>query len=99
MANQAVGFIEADGFVPIFEAVDAMVKSTDIQIRGVVRLGGGLVAVAVSGDLATVEEAIERGTEASQRMSDGTVKSIVFASPCDPVYAVANQPQLVDLGA
>jgi ethanolamine utilization protein EutM len=52
---RAVGFIEAEGFVPIFDAVDAMVKATEVDVRGVTRLGGGIVAVAVAGDLATVE--------------------------------------------
>ena len=27
---RAVGFIEAEGFVPIFDAVDAMVKATEV---------------------------------------------------------------------
>jgi hypothetical protein len=58
-----VGFIEAEGFVPIFDAVDAMTKATEVDICGTVRLGGGLVAVAVSGELATVEEAVEIGEE------------------------------------
>ena len=60
---RAVGFIEAEGFVPIFDAVDAMVKATEVDVRGVTRLGGGIVAVAVAGDLATVEEAVEIGEE------------------------------------
>lgn len=98
MANQAVGFIQADGFVPIFEAVDSMVKATNAEILGVVRLGGGLVAVSVTGDLATVEEAIETGNETASAVSQGKVKSIVFASPCDPVSAIATNPALVDLG-
>ena len=42
---RAVGFIEAEGFVPIFDAVDAMVKATEVDVRGVTRLGGGIVAV------------------------------------------------------
>ena len=32
---RAVGFIEAEGFVPIFDAVDAMVKATEVEVRGV----------------------------------------------------------------
>ena len=32
---RAVGFIEAEGFVPIFDAVDAMVKATEVDVRGV----------------------------------------------------------------
>lgn len=99
MANQAVGFIQAEGFVPIFEAVDSMVKATDAEIVGVMRLGGGLVAVSVTGDLATVEEAIDTGSETASAISNGKVKSIVFASPCDPVSAIATTPDLVDLGS
>lgn len=98
MANRAVGFIEAEGFVPIFEAVDAMVKATEAEVLGVMRLGGGLVAVSVTGDLATVEEAIEIGGETASAIANGKVKSIVFASPCDPVSAIAVNPSLVDLG-
>ena len=89
MARTAVWFIEAEGFVPIFDAVDAMTKSTEVDIRGTVRLGGGLVAVAVSGDLATVEEAVEIGEETARAISGRGVKSIVFASPAEPILAIA----------
>lgn len=94
--NEAAGFIEADGFVPIFDAVDAMVKATDVTIRGTTRLGGGLVAVALTGDLATVEEATEIGEETARAISPGAVKSIIFASPSGPVSALASDPRLLD---
>lgn len=96
MANQAVGFIEAEGFVPIFDAVDAMVKATNVVVEGVVRLGGGLVAVAITGDLATVEEASEIAEETAKAISGGSVSSIVFANPCDPVAALAAHPGLLE---
>ena len=92
----AAGFIEAEGFVPIFDAIDAMVKATDVTVSGTVRLGGGIVAVAVTGDLATVEEAVEVGEETARAVSGRTVKSIVFASPSTPVAAIAADPSLVD---
>ena len=95
MPSRAVGFIEAEGFVPIFDAIDAMVKATDVEVRGVARLGGGLVAVALAGDLATVEEAVEIGEETARAVSARAVKSIVFASPSDPVAAIAAQTSLV----
>jgi len=91
----AVGFIEAEGFVPIFDAVDAMVKATAVEIRGVARLGGGIVAVAVAGDLATVEEAVEVGEETARAVSGRSVKSVVFANPCLPVSALAADLALV----
>ena len=95
MARTAVGFIEAEGFVPIFDAVDAMTKSTEVDIQGTVRLGGGLVAVAISGDLATVEEAVEIGEETARAISGRAVKSIVFASPARPILALAADISLV----
>jgi microcompartment protein CcmL/EutN len=96
MANQAVGFVEAEGFVPVFDAVDAMVKATDVTVEGVMRLGGGLVAVALSGDLATMEEAVEIGAETARAISGSTVKSIIFANPSRPVAAIAHNPRVVD---
>ena len=89
MSRIAVGFIEAEGFVPIFDAVDAMTKATEVDVRGTTRLGGGLVSVAVSGDLATVEEAVEIGEETARAISGRNVKSIVFASPAGPILAIA----------
>lgn len=94
--SEAAGFIEAEGFVPIFDAVDAMVKATDVVIRGTVRLGGGMVAVAVTGELATVEEATEIGAETARAIGGGRVNSIVFASPSEPLVAIAQNPSLLD---
>jgi ethanolamine utilization protein EutM len=93
---QAAGFIEASGFVPIFDAIDAMVKATDVTVSGTMRLGGGLVAVAFVGELATVEEATEIGAETARAISGQPVQSVIFASPSAPVAAVAAQPTLVD---
>ncbi|MDQ4115793.1 MAG: BMC domain-containing protein [Actinomycetota bacterium] len=95
MSRIAVGFIEAEGFVPIFDAVDAMTKATEVDVRGTTRLGGGLVSVAVSGDLATVEEAVEVGEETARAISGRSVKSIVFASPADPILAIAGDITIV----
>jgi ethanolamine utilization protein EutM len=92
----AVGFIEAEGFVPIFDAIDAMVKATDVTVEGTMRLGGGLVAVSVTGDLATVEEATEIGEETARAVSGRPVNSIIFASPSVPVAAIARNPSMVD---
>ena len=98
MANQAAGFIEAEGFVPIFDAIDAMAKATEVEVHGMMRLGGGLMAVALGGDLATVEEAVEIGEETAKAVGNGKVKSIIFASPSRPVAAIAGNPRLIDGG-
>lgn len=96
--TQATGFLEAEGYVPIFNAVDAMAKSTEVTISGVVKLGGGLVAVAVVGDLATVEEAIALGEAAIASLGPAKYRSIVFANPCAPVAALAANPKVLVSG-
>lgn len=91
----ASGFLEAEGYVAIFHAVDAMSKATNVTVRGVVKLGGGLVAVSVTGDLATVEEAIAVGSEAAQAHAPSRHRSIVFANPSAPVEALALDPAIL----
>ncbi|MEU6750545.1 BMC domain-containing protein [Spirillospora sp. NPDC046719] len=94
--SKAVAFIEADGLVAIFDAVDAMVKATEVKVEGTMRLGGGVVAVSLSGDLATVEEAVEVGVESARSVGHGKVSSVIFAYPSAPVTAVAGNPSLID---
>lgn len=94
--SEAAAFIEAEGFVPIFDAIDTMVKATDVTVTGTMRLGGGIVAVALTGDLATVEEATEIGAETARAVSGGRVGSVIFASPSAPVAALARTPDLID---
>lgn len=95
-SNRAVGFLEADGFLPVFDAVDAMVKATDVEVRGVTRLGGGLVAVALVGDLADVEEAMEIGEQSARSTNAAHIKSVIFAAPCTAVAAIADNPMMLD---
>ena len=87
----AVGFIEAEGFVPIFDAVDAMTKATEVDVRGTPASAAAWSSVAVSGELATVEEAVEIGEETARAISGRNVKSIVFASPAEPILAIASR--------
>lgn len=94
--SKAAAFIEAEGFVPIFDAVDAMVKATGVTVMGAMRLGGGIVAVSLTGDLATVEEATQIGVETARAVSGGRVASIIFANPSVPVAAIASNTQLID---
>ncbi len=89
------GFLEAEGYVAIFHAVDAMAKATTVTISGVVKLGGGLVAVSLTGDLATVEEAIAVGEDAIRSYGSVRYKSIIFANPCAPVAALAGDPAML----
>jgi carbon dioxide concentrating mechanism protein CcmO len=61
MSQQALGFIETQGFTAVFEAIDTACKAANVQVVGKEKLGGGYVTVVVRGDVAAVHAAIEAG--------------------------------------
>jgi ethanolamine utilization protein EutM len=71
--SQAIGMIETKGYVAAFAAADAMVKAANVNIVGKKEVGGGLVAIIVSGDVGAVKAATEAGAEAAGAV--GTVVS------------------------
>jgi ethanolamine utilization protein EutM len=76
----ALGMIETRGYVAAVEAADAMAKSANVEVRGLEMVGGGLVTVIVTGDVAAVNAATDSGAAAAARV--GEVVSVdVIARP------------------
>ncbi len=76
----ALGLIETKGYVAAVEAADAMAKSANVEVRGLEMVGGGLVTVIVTGDVAAVNAATDAGAAAAGRV--GEVVSVdVIARP------------------
>ena len=68
--SQAVGMIETVGYVAAYAAADAMVKAANVTIAGREQVGGGLVAVSVTGDVGAVKAATEAGAEAASQVGE-----------------------------
>ena len=85
----AVGFLEAEGFVAVFDGVEVMTKASHVRIGGLLKLGGGLVAVSVTGPIAHVIEAIEVGADTIRAAHGVPVRTVVFASPARVTAALA----------
>ena len=89
MAKQAIGMIETKGFCTMMEATDAALKSADVQMTGWEKIGGGLVTVFLSGDIAAVKAAVEAGAEAAR--SVGEVRSVAaIPGPHDDLSKLGN---------
>ena len=56
---KALGMVETRGLVCVVEALDAMLKTADVSYAGQKRVGSGLVAVLVEGDVAAVKAAVD----------------------------------------
>lgn len=86
-ALEALGMIETKGLVCMVEAVDAMLKSANVQIVGWDKVGSGLVTSFVAGDVAAVKAAIDAGASAASKI--GEVVSVqVIPRPHEELAAV-----------
>lgn len=57
--NQALGFYEVRSLVAALKAADAMVKAADVTIKDFNKVGSGIIAVIVEGEVAAVKAAVD----------------------------------------
>ncbi len=79
-SSEAIGLIETKGIVAAVEALDAALKSANVQFVEQHKVGSGLVAITVRGDVAAVRAAVDAGAEAGGKV--GEIVSVhVIARP------------------
>ena len=89
--SEALGMIETKGFVALVEATDAMMKAANVEFLGWDKVGAGLAASFVTGDVAAVKAATDAGAAAAGRV--GEVVSVqVIARPHDDLSKVLKMP-------
>jgi ethanolamine utilization protein EutM len=81
MANaEAIGLIETKGIVAAVEALDAALKAANVQFVEQHKVGSGLVAITIKGDVAAVRAAVDAGAESGGKV--GEIVSVhVIARP------------------
>ena len=90
-AMEALGMIEAKGFVTLVEVTDAMLKAANVQFLGWDKVGSGLVSVFVTGDVAAVKAATDAGAAAGGRI--GEIVSVqVIPRPHEDIGIVLPPP-------
>lgn len=67
---QALGLIETIGLIAAIESADAMLKAADVNLLEKTYVGGGLVSIAVTGDVAAVKAAVDAGGAAVRNIND-----------------------------
>jgi ethanolamine utilization protein EutM len=72
-SGDALGLVETIGLAAGMEAADSMVKAANVAVVARQQVGGGLIAILVRGDVASVQAAVNAGTAAASRV--GTVVS------------------------
>jgi microcompartment protein CcmL/EutN len=69
-AVEAIGMIETKGVVAAVEALDAALKAANVQFVDQHKVGNGMVAFTVKGDVAAVRAAVDAGAEAGGRVGE-----------------------------
>jgi len=70
MAQDAIGMIETKGIVPAVEALDAALKAASVKFVRQDKVGSGMVAITVRGDVASVQAAVDAGSQAAGRVGE-----------------------------
>jgi ethanolamine utilization protein EutM len=84
---EALGMLEAKGFITLVEATDAMLKAANVEFIGWDKVGSGLVSVFITGDVAAVKAATDAGATAGGRV--GEIVSVqVIPRPHDDISKV-----------
>lgn len=91
---QALGMIETRGLLASIEAADAMLKAADVTLLDRTKVGGGLVTISVTGDVAAVKAAVDAGAAAAERLGGGLlVTQHVIARPQQDVELLFRPPE------
>ena len=76
-AVEALGMIETKGLVPLIEATDAMLKAANVEFLTWDKVGAGLAAAFVTGDVAAVKAATDAGANAAGRIGEVTSVQVI----------------------
>lgn len=77
----AIGLLETQGLTDAVEALDAMCKSARVDLVEMKRVGGGLVTIVVSGEVAAVQAAVDAGVEVVRRCQGTLFCAYVIPNP------------------
>jgi len=67
---KALGLIETKGIVAAVEATDAALKAADVKFVKQDKVGSGFVAVTLTGDVASVQAAVDAGANAASKVGE-----------------------------
>ena len=70
MAGVALGFIETRGDTGCSVALDAMIKTANVQLVKKIGIGGGFVTAVIRGEVGAVKSAVDAGAEAAGRTGE-----------------------------
>ena len=90
---KALGMIETRGLVAAIEALDAALKTADVDIVNRHIVKGGIVTVEICGDVGAIKVATEAGAAAAKRLGN-FIGCHVIARPDEMVYEMIENEKI-----
>lgn len=69
--------IEVLGYLGAIEAADCALKSANVELLGVEKIGAGIVTVMMTGDVSSINSAVEAGAAAAEKLGSLRASSII----------------------
>lgn len=77
MSGVALGFVETRGNTGTIQAIDAMLKTANVQFVKRIEIGGGYVTALVRGEVGAVKASVEAGAEAAAKVGELVSTNII----------------------
>ena len=81
----ALGFVETRGNTGAINAIDAMLKTANVEFVKRVEIGGGYVTALVRGEVGAVRSSVEAGAEAAAKVGE-LISSNIIPSAHEEVF-------------
>jgi ethanolamine utilization protein EutM len=77
MSRVALGFVETRGNTGAINAIDAMLKTANVEFVKRIEIGGAYVTAVVRGEVGAVRSSIEAGAEAAAKVGELVSTNII----------------------
>ncbi|MEJ2614005.1 MAG: BMC domain-containing protein [Ignavibacteriaceae bacterium] len=77
MSGVALGFVETRGNTGTIQAIDAMLKTANVEFVKRIEIGGGYVTALVRGEVGAVKASVEAGAEAAAKVGELVSTNII----------------------
>ena len=87
MSRVALGFVETRGNTGAVHAIDAMLKTANVEFVKRVEIGSAYVTAIVRGEVGAVRSSVEAGADAAAKVSE-LVSTNIIPSAHEEVFAL-----------
>jgi ethanolamine utilization protein EutM len=87
MSRVALGFVETRGNAGALYAIDAMLKTANVEFVKRVEIGGAYVTAIVRGEVGAVRSSVEAGADAAAKVAE-LVSTNIIPSAHEEVFAL-----------